>query len=303
MNKKDIVCWWSGGITSAVACLLAIETFGPKRCRVIMIDTRNEDDDTYRFMNDCAALYGLTIEKIGAFKNTNNDPNYTFVDIGKDFETIRDVWFYYKSLNVARGAICSTVLKREVREKWQKDNFYNFQVFGYEFDKKEFNRSLSMTLNHGDAKAIYPLMMFAKTKKDCISIFDDLGIKIPAAYYSGVKNNNCFKTGCVQGGVGYWQHIKKTRPNTFNNMADVEHELTILKGAPVTMLKDQSKEAKQSGFELVFLRKNPLYPQFKSIDEMPKCKIEPLIECNGFCGTNDLIERNPTELQINFAIE
>lgn len=37
---KDIICWWSGGITSAVACKLAIDMYGKDRCRVIMIDTK-----------------------------------------------------------------------------------------------------------------------------------------------------------------------------------------------------------------------------------------------------------------------
>lgn len=27
-GKKDIICWWSGGITSAVACKLAVNLYG-----------------------------------------------------------------------------------------------------------------------------------------------------------------------------------------------------------------------------------------------------------------------------------
>ena len=50
---KEIICWWSGGITSAVACKLAIRLYGREKCRVIMIDTHNEHPDTYRFKADC----------------------------------------------------------------------------------------------------------------------------------------------------------------------------------------------------------------------------------------------------------
>ena len=32
--NKDIICWWSGGVASAVAC-------------------HNEHEDTYRFKDDC----------------------------------------------------------------------------------------------------------------------------------------------------------------------------------------------------------------------------------------------------------
>lgn len=61
---KDIVCWFSGGITSALACKLAIDEYGEDRCRVIFIDTSNEDEDTYRFLKDCEVLYNLPIETI-----------------------------------------------------------------------------------------------------------------------------------------------------------------------------------------------------------------------------------------------
>lgn len=283
---SKIICWWSGGITSSVACKIAIDLFGKDNCRVIMIDTKNEHPDTYRFKDDCEKWYGVPIEVI--------------TGVGDKYESIEDVWFKHKSLNVATGAICSTELKRRVREKWQETNEYDHQVFGFEFDKKEFNRGLSLKLNHPKTNSIYPLLMMGYNKEDCIKIIESAGIEIPIMYQLGFRNNNCFNTGCVQGGVGYWQKMKKDFPDKFDKMAEVEHKLTELKGKPVTMLKDQSKLAKESGNVLVFLKKHPNYPELKSIDEMPECKVEPLFECNGFCGINDLTERSSTEKEINF---
>jgi len=289
MDKKNVICWWSGGITSAVACKVAIDLFGIDRCRVVMIDTFNEHPDTYRFKEDCSKWYGKQIEVI--------------TDIGKQYENIQDVWRKHKSLNVATGAICSTQLKRRVREKWQETIDYDYQVFGFEFDKKEFNRAKSLEMNHPKAKSIYPLLMFGYDKDKCIEIVQEAGIEIPIMYKMGFRNNNCFGTGCVQGGIGYWQKMKRDFPDKFNEMADMEHELTALKGSPVTMLKDQSKSAKETGNILVFLRKHPDYPNLKSIDDMPECEVKPLFECNGFCGTNDLIPRSDSENQINFQFE
>ena len=293
MNNKKIICWWSGGITSAVACKLAINLFGGDRCRVVMIDTKNEHPDTYRFKDDCAVWYGQEIEVI------------TGLGEGTKFTTIEDVWRHYKSLNVATGAICSTELKRYVRERWQKTNNYEYQVFGFEFDKSEFNRARSMYANHSKSKAIFPLLMFGYDKNKCIEIVTEQGIEIPKMYQMGFKNNNCFNTGCVQGGIGYWQKIKREFPDKFEKMALMEHELTELRGEPVTMLKDQSNEAKakkkDSKFaNLVFLKKNPKYPDMKCLDDMKQMEVAPLFECNGFCGTNDLNERPATEEQINF---
>jgi 3'-phosphoadenosine 5'-phosphosulfate sulfotransferase (PAPS reductase)/FAD synthetase len=291
--NRDIIAWWSGGITSAVACKIAIDIYGKKRVRVIMIDTQNEHSDTYRFKKDCQKWYGIDIE--------------TITGIGEKYGNIFDVWRKHKSLNTATGAICSTNLKRLVREKWEKQNQdFLHQVFGFEFDKKEFNRALSMTLNHGKrTKAIYPLLMMGYDKKDCIKIVEDAGIEIPEMYKLGFQNNNCFATGCIQGGIGYWQKIKRDFPDKFNTMADLEHELTELKGEPVTMLKDQSNDAKEKmkvdpKSHLVFLKFNSKFPNNKSLIDMPECKVEPLFECNGMCGINDLSERNDTEKQINY---
>ena len=292
--ENKIICWWSGGITSAVACKLSIDMFGVENCRVIMIDTKNEHPDTYRFLKDCENWYGLEIEII--------------TGIGEKYGNIFDVWRKHKSLNTATGAICSTNLKRLVREKWEKTNVFKHQVFDFEFDKKEINRALSMTMNHGKrVKAIYPLLLFAYDKKDCLKIVEDAGLEIPKMYQLGFQNNNCFATGCVQGGIGYWQKMKYEFPDKFDVMADLEHELTELKGEPVTMLKDQGKVAKERvelnpKSNLVFLRKHPLYPNNKCLDDMPSRKVEPLFECNGMCGINDLSERIQTELELNFGI-
>ena len=306
MNGKKIICWWSGGITSAVACKLAIDMFGSNNeCRVIMIDTQNEDDDTYRFLKDCEAWYGIKIEMITAIDN--GLPDREFIPIGRDYESIQDVWRKNKSLNVAMGAVCSSRLKQRVRDNWQKKNEFDHQVFGFEFERKEFNRAMSIKKSHPKAKGIFPLIMMGLDKEDCIQIVTDAGITIPRTYRLGFRNNNCFKTGCVQGGIGYWQKMKVDFPDKFNTMADMEHELTELKGEPVTMLKDQGGEAKgvvkETGLhwkQFIFLKKNPKYPELKCIDDIRPREVEPLVDCNGFCGTNDINPRIATELEINF---
>lgn len=289
----NVICWWSGGVTSAVACKLAAENFGKENCSFVMIDTKNEHEDTYRFKQDCSQWYGKEIISISA--------------IGDKYENIQDVWRKNKSLNVAHGAICSTELKRAVRQQYQKQVEFDYQVFGFEFDKKEFNRAKSMHMNYPDSKPIFPLLQFGFDKKKCIEIIEQAGIEIPITYKMGFKNNNCFNTGCVQGGIGYWQKMKRDFPEKFDKMATMEHELTDLRGYPVTMLKDQSKEAKEKvrktgdkWMQFIFLKKHPDFPDVICIDDKPEMEVKPLFECNGFCGVNDLSERSTTEGQINF---
>ena len=137
----------------------------------------------------------------------------------------------------------------------------------------------------------------------CVEIVEkEAGIRVPNSYYLGFKNNNCLKTGCVQGGIGYWQLMRDVKPDVFDEMARIEHLITDLRGEPVAMLKDQSNDGKKKDKKdaLIFLKKHPNYPHIICIDDKPRQKVEPLFECNGFCGTNDLIQRVETEKEINY---
>jgi len=282
VNKDNpVICWFSGGVTSAVAVNDAIQIYGIENCRIVFIDTMNEDKDTYRFLDDCEKLYGKSIEMI---KN-------------HEYKKIQDVWIKFTGLNFAHGAICSSELKRAVRLKFQAANNFSYQVFG--FDTSEPNRAKSFTLNYSNANAIYPLLFHGRSKVDCITILEGLGIDIPRVYKWGFHNNNCMKTGCVQGGIGYWQLMHKKRIGVYDAMADMEHYLTGLAGKPVTMCRHQSKEAKKKGNTLLFLKKHPDYPEIKTIMDVKGRPPKPLIDCNGYCGVNDLSERNKTELELN----
>jgi hypothetical protein len=258
-------------VTSAVACKLAIDLFGIDSCEFIFIDTMNEDEDTYRFKKDCEQWYGKPIKTIS----------------NENYASIQEVWLKFKSLNVANGAICSSELKREMRLRYERENEFDYQVFG--FDISEANRAKALKLNYPKSKPIFPLLFHALSKKQCIQLLLDNYVEPPSTYVLGFSNNNCFKTGCIQGGIGYWQKMMSDFPEKFEAMAELEHMLTNLKGEPVTILKDQSKKAKASGDVLVFLKKHPDYPRLKDITMMKGKYPEPLMECNGFCGTNDIV--------------
>lgn len=268
-KENPVICWWSGGVTSAVTCKIAIDTYGAVNCRAIMIDTHNEDGDTYRFLKDCEGWFGATIESITA--------------IGKKYDSIQDVWEEFNSLNVAKGAVCSSRLKMEVRKAFQRRNKYCAQVFG--FDTSEPDRAENIKKGYPASLPIFPLLEFGLSKGDCIKMVEAAGIEIPRAYKLGFRNNNCFQTGCVQGGVGYWQKIRRDFPEKFQAMADMEHRLTDSKGSPVTCLKDQSNKARETGRFQSFLLPHPGYPDYKDLSMFKPQKVAPLTECNGFCGT------------------
>lgn len=279
-SNNPVIAWWSGGVTSAVTCKLCVDWFGKENVRIIFIDTKNEDEDTYRFLSECQNWYDKNIETITS-----------------PYKSIQEVWYQKLSLNTATGAICSTELKRMVRVEFQNKNKFSYQAFGYEIE--EIDRAKGMKLNNSDANPVFPLISELLSKKDCIRIVQQandifLNISLPRTYKLGYNNNNCWKTGCVQGGIGYWQKIGHEEPAKFDTMALVEHEITDLKGEPVTMLRDQSK-----GGGLVFLKPHPKYPHIKDISMMQGRPPKPLLDCNGFCGSNDL-SLNETEKELNY---
>lgn len=280
-KKRPVIAWWSGGVTSAVTCKICIDWFGIENVRIVFIDTRNEHEDTITFMQQCEKWYGKPIETISSHKS------------------IRQVWYENLSLNVATGAKCSEILKRRVREMFQKLNPFSYQAFGFDID--EIKRARGLKSNNNEIRPIFPLIANLLTKKDCITIIHQanslfLRLDIPKTYLMGYGNNNCFQTGCVQGGIGYWQKIQREFPEKFEAMARVEHDLTDQKGEPVTMLKDQG-----AGGGLVFLKPHKDYPSVKDISVMAGKEPKPLIDCNGFCASNDLV-RTETENELNYTI-
>lgn len=125
------------------------------------------------------------------------------------------------------------------------------------------------------------------TKGDSLKLLQKHGILVPVAYRLGYTNNNCGQTGCVQGGIGYWQMKREKEPEQFYAMAAREHKYTDMKGEPVTICKDQSK-----GGGLVFLMPHPKYQNIKDISMMKGRPPEPLMECNGFCEHNSVMPLN-----------
>lgn len=198
------VAWWSGGITSAVTCKLAIEK--DPNVRIVFIETGSHHPDTQRFLKDCQKWYGKEIETIQS--------QYT-----DHFETIE----IFKYVNGPGGARCTMALKRAVRQQWEKTNNPTLYYWGFEFDKKEATRAERVKTTQPDTAHAFPLIDAELTKLDCVKIVQDAGIEVPAMYKLGYNNNNCI--GCVKGGMAYWNKIRVDFPDVFERMAKLERKL------------------------------------------------------------------------------
>ena len=98
-------------------------------------------------------------------------------------------------------------------------------------DPKEINRAIRLKQQYPNTKPLFPLIEKQITKPDAMGMLWKAGIEIPAMYKMGYNNNNCI--GCVKGGMGYWNKIRKDFPEVFAQMAQIERDV----GA--TCLKDK----------------------------------------------------------------
>lgn len=199
--------WFSCGVTSAVACKLAVDNYGKDNVELyyMVIDSAHQDNE--RFIEECEKWIGVEVKRVRSHR---------FKD---QFEAIEKI----KYINGPTGARCTLELKKNVRREVEKTVDFDGQIFGFEFSKKEVNRAIRFAQQYPQAKPIYPLIDRKMTKQQCAELLLRNGIELPAMYKLGFHNNNCI--GCVKGGKGYWNHIRKHFPETFEKMSDLEQKI------------------------------------------------------------------------------
>lgn len=205
---ERVVCWYSCGVTSAIATRLTLQKYKDKYpIEIAYCDTGSEHPDNKRFLSDCEEWFG---QRINILKN----PNY------------KDTWDVYKKDNYLAGvqgqARCSYMLKKKVRQDFENIKT-DLQIFGYDFNEQK--RVDRFRKNNPEVNVEFPLFENGITKVGCLNILTKIGIEIPMMYKLGYKNNNCI--GCVKGAKGYWNKIRKDFPNVFERMAKEERRLGI----------------------------------------------------------------------------
>lgn len=197
-----VVCWFSCGAASAYATYLAKKKYGDIEavyCRVA-----EESDDNLKFLEQFELKTGIQVKIIG-----NEKHNYSIYDVFKKRNFIKG----------QTGAPCTMVLKKDVRKKYERPT--DIQVFGYTVD--EMHRADRFIDSNNHVNEDFILIENGITKEDCMTWFSKMGFDIPIMYKLGYPNNNCI--GCVKGGMGYWNAIRKDFPEHFQRMAKLEREI------------------------------------------------------------------------------
>jgi len=226
---QRVVCWFSCGVTSAVATKMALRKYGATHDIVVArIQIDSEHPDNERFAADCERWLGVKMTVLRS--DEYRDP--------------WDVWTKRRYIAGIKGAPCTTYLKKAVRDDFQQPG--DIQVFG--FDASERTRADEFRKRNFEINLATPLIDNQISKEECLALIERAGIEIPAMYRLGFNNNNCI--GCPKGGAGYWNQIREHFPETFERMAaleaDIGAKLINLGGKHIT-LRELSPDAGRKG--------------------------------------------------------
>jgi len=204
MFQGRILVWFSCGAASTVAAKLAVEKYPNDQVEILYCDTlKFEHPDNARFMADVSRWIGKEVKIL-------KHPKYADI-----MEVFRGEQFIVGH----HGAPCTKLLKRAVGKAYRQ--LGDTDIYGMTADESgritDFERD-----NHG-LDCDWILRDRGVTKSDCYRIIREAGITMPAMYLLGYKNNNCI--GCVKGGAGYFNKIRKDFPEHFNRVAAVEREI------------------------------------------------------------------------------
>lgn len=199
--KKLKVCWFSAGISSLVAGMIAkdIDLW-------IYIDIADQHPDTMRFIKDCEDVIGKKI----------------IILRSKEYRSVEDCVLAFGGFKNNQFSPCTNWLKKRVRYEWEAKHKDYDLIYVWGFDAAEKNRAERTISSNPIAKHEFPLIENGLSKKECHGFFEMQypQIKRPLMYDLGYPNNNCI--GCLKGGMGYWNHIRKDFPDVFKRRAELE---------------------------------------------------------------------------------
>lgn len=225
---------FSGGVMSW-ACAKRVATVnGLKDLTLLFTDTLIEDPDLYRFLDEAAKdVFG------GA------EPQLIKIAEGR---TPWQVFHDEKLLGNTQKDICSRILKRELGDRWLRENCEPGATTVYlgidwtekhRFDDGEGHGAKNRYMRNGwDCAAPLCDPPF-RWKRDYYQDLADVGIKLPYLYGLGFGHNNCGGF-CIKAGMGHFQMVLERLPDRYRQFEAEEEALRTFLGKNVAVLRDRS---------------------------------------------------------------
>jgi hypothetical protein len=225
----------SGGNASAVALFRVIERFGRDNVIARFADTKSEDPDLYRFLDDVEKVAGVPIVRL------------------VDGRTKWDVFHELGMLTNPKAGGClaayhlkKVMLKNHAEQIATPDNATIYIGFGPD----ECDRCERIIKNGAPWKFDFPILWFPKLWRcDVDDELRRLGIRPCAVYAEGYPHNNCNKC-CIVAGNKQWTSLLIDYPEEFaREEAEEQKFLASLRAAgrkEFTILTDRRGGVRQN---------------------------------------------------------
>lgn len=234
-----IAVWFSNGAPSACATKLTADKFGAASVRVINNPVKEEDPDNLRFARDVAEWVGIDI--------------LTAVNWAYPNASAVEVWDARKAMSFRLGAPCTTHLKKQARQQYEKENVIDWHVFGFTTEERVRHDRFVLT----ERENVLPVLIDAgMSRNDCFDMIRSAGIKLPRVYDWGLPNANCL--GCVKAtSPTYWNLIRIIAPEVFAARAEQSRRLGV------KLVRYKGKR--------IFLDELPADARGRALKSMPDC--------------------------------
>lgn len=213
---------FSGGVCSWAAAKRVVERHGKEGVVLLFADTKMEDEDLYRFLDEAAANVGAPLVKIA------------------DGRTPWEVFDDEKMLGNTRFDPCSKHLKRLLLDRWQKAScgpamtVLHFGLDWTEADRLERLRARREGWQVEGYMTEEPYL----TKEQMLDWLRREGIEPPRLYGLGFHHNNCGGF-CIKSGQAQFALLLKTMPERYAYHEGMEEAFRIRHNFRHTILRDR----------------------------------------------------------------
>lgn len=196
MSKRIVM--FSAGAGSWAAAMRSIERHGRDGVELLFADTKIEDPDSYRFLDDTERQLGVPLHRIA----DGRDPWEVFVD--------------ERFIGNTRVDPCSKILKRRLMEKWC-DGKNVVRVYGLDWSERGRIEKHRDRMAASGFACEYPMDERPyMTKDEVLAWMRSEGIEPPRLYALGFGHNNCGGM-CVKMGLGQARHLLFALPEVYRS--------------------------------------------------------------------------------------
>lgn len=248
------VVMFSGGVGSWATAMRVKAKHGTKGLILLFADTKMEDEDTYRFLDQGA-------EHIGG--------QFVRLCEGRDiWQVFRDVKF----LGNTRIDPCSRVLKRELMRKWVDENCDPRQTTVYlGIDWSEVHRAERYERYWHPYAVECPLTEKPYLdKKQMIEWAEREGLPRQRLYEMGFHHANC-GGGCVKAGQAQFELLLRQMPDRYAWWEENERQIRKELGKDIAILRDRRYNPPRPLTLEAFRLRLEAQPELFDVDEWGAC--------------------------------